>query len=352
MNIKLNKGHEMEEQLRAYFYQAGYFVARGVPFTYEGFDITDIDLWLYSRASSVTREISIVDIKNKKTPQAIERIFWAKGLSNAVNADSVIVATTDKRKEVKDFGKKLNVLVLDGIFLSKLSKADGFLRSRLSDEEFNNEISRYKFSKIDGDWKGKCLHAKSLLAKGLSFDSCNEWLNIAQFFINQSMTKPNHVEIALRCFYSVVSMLCIGIDFILKELSFLDHEDRQSKLIEGFTYGARGKDGIDKMLKLSLSLVEQFSPDGKSITNKVRARISNEFSSIPTKIIGEYFSKSDVGRSLFNVARDLDSLAMARAFEPHTNTSIEIRSLIGCLLDFWSIDRVDFAKNLENLKTN
>lgn len=69
----LSKGPKMEELLRNYFLKAGYYVVRGVPFIYEGFDITDIDLWLYGRASSVSREITIVDIKNRKTPQAIEK---------------------------------------------------------------------------------------------------------------------------------------------------------------------------------------------------------------------------------------------------------------------------------------
>ena len=76
----LLKGPRMEELLRSYFIKAGYYVARGVPFIYEGFDVTDIDLWLYSRTSSVSREITLVDAKNKKTPQAIERIFWVQGL--------------------------------------------------------------------------------------------------------------------------------------------------------------------------------------------------------------------------------------------------------------------------------
>lgn len=74
----LTKGPRMEELLRSYFLKTGYYVVRGVPFIYEGFDVTDIDLWLYSRTSSVSREVALVDAKNKKTPQAIERIFWVQ----------------------------------------------------------------------------------------------------------------------------------------------------------------------------------------------------------------------------------------------------------------------------------
>ncbi|AMO54948.1 hypothetical protein [Endozoicomonas montiporae] len=242
MTKKLSKGHEMEELLRSYFLQAGYYVMRGVPFQYEGFDVTDIDLWLYSRTSSVARNISIVDVKNKKTPQAIERIFWTKGLSEAINADNAIVATTERKPEVKDFGNKLDVLVLDGLFLSKLSKSESHFERRLSDEEFIELVQSYDLGKLDGDWKGKILACKSLLSNGLSFDTCNQWLNISKFFAEQVLTKPSRMETALRCFYFSLSLVAIGIDFILKELSFLDQQERIERLSEGFTYGSRGKE--------------------------------------------------------------------------------------------------------------
>ncbi|HDZ2802902.1 TPA: hypothetical protein RSS92_005430, partial [Klebsiella pneumoniae] len=160
---KINKGEVMEELLRDYFMQAGYYVVRGVPFVYEGFDITDIDLWLYSRTSSISREITIVDIKNKKTPQAIERIFWTKGLAEAVGANNAIVASTEKRSEVKDFGRKLNITVLDGNFLSKLQKSQTRLELRISDEELFYLFDSYGLGKLDGDWKQRILDSKGLL---------------------------------------------------------------------------------------------------------------------------------------------------------------------------------------------
>lgn len=342
-----SKGYEMEELLRSYFLQAGYYVSRGVPFSYEGFDVTDIDLWLYSRVSPVTRGITIVDIKNKKTPQAIERIFWAKGLAKAVKADNVIVATTDRRNEVKEFGKDLDVLVLDGVFLSKLSKSDGFLKNRLSDEEFIEEIESYGLGKLDGDWKGQILKSKGLLANGLSFDVCNQWLDVSKFFAEQILTKPSQIHIAYRCFYYVLSLFAIGVDYILKELSFLDHNERVEKLAEGFTYGSKGKDGLTKMLNLSLSLMEQFAPDSGVTSPLIKAQVTNEFESLPTHLIAEFFAKGDVGRSLLNIARELESYSMARQFVDHSNASLELRGFVGCLLDFWSIERRVFSSTLK-----
>ena len=70
------KGFDLEEALKVYFWQAGYFVVRGIPYRLNGEDVTDIDLWLYERPAASTRRRLIVDIKNRKSPKASERIIW------------------------------------------------------------------------------------------------------------------------------------------------------------------------------------------------------------------------------------------------------------------------------------
>ena len=246
-----SKGQDMEELLRDYFLKAGYFVIRGVPFVYEGFDVTDIDIWLYSRTSSVSREVTIVDSKNKKTPQAIERIFWVQGLRIATKSTNAIVATTDRRQEVKDFGRDIGVAVLDGSFLSRLVQANAKGSDRISDEDFHKQIDDYNLNKLDGDWKKRIKKSKSLLATPLSFDSCNEWLSQGRFFAEQAATKENHKEIALRCLYLIISFVAIAIDYNMKELSFLEALERSRLLKDGFTYGSRGSSGIKKILNIS-----------------------------------------------------------------------------------------------------
>ena len=63
----LFKGEMMEELLRNYFLNLGYFVVRGIKYRYNENDITDVDLFLYGRISSLSREKINVDVKNKKT---------------------------------------------------------------------------------------------------------------------------------------------------------------------------------------------------------------------------------------------------------------------------------------------
>ncbi|HEJ4442249.1 TPA: hypothetical protein ACXJS9_002690 [Pseudomonas aeruginosa] len=340
----LPKGPKMEELLRSYFLKAGYYVARGVPFVYEGFDVTDIDLWLYSRTSSVSREVALVDAKNKKTPQAIERIFWVQGLRIATKATNAIVATTEKRQEVKDFGRELGVLVLDGSFLGKLAKSEDPNATRLSDEEFFARINDYTLSKLDGDWRGRIVLSKSLLAKSLSFDSCNEWLGQGRFFAEQSITKGTQRETALRCLYLVCSFIAIAIDYSMKELSFHEQSERSELIKDGFTYGSRGSSGLKKVLNVAMALVEEHANDGPAISRQVRTSVEKQLAQLNTSILGDFFSKNDVTRTLFSVAREFEQLAMARDFNSHSTASIELRSTLFCLLDYWGVDRVMFSE--------
>lgn len=339
----LLKGPRMEELLRSYFLKAGYYVVRGVPFIYEGFDVTDIDLWLYSRTSSVSREITLVDAKNKKTPQAIERIFWVQGLRIATKATNAVVATTEKRQEVKDFGRELGVLVLDGTFLGKLDKTDDPNARRFSEEELFSKIDEYSLNKLDGDWRGRMVRAKSLLAKSLSFDSCNEWLSQGQFFAEQSITKSHQRETALRCLYMVCSFIAVAVDYCMKELSFHEQSERSTLIKDGFTYGSKGSTGLKKILNVAMGLIEQHANDGMAISRQVRSSIDRQLDALNTAILGEFFSKNDVARTLFSAAKEFEQMAMSRDFSSHANATPELRSILYCLLDFWEIDRVMFS---------
>jgi len=137
---------------------------------------TDVDLWLYARNSPLSRERVNVDIKNKKTPQALERIFWTKGLQTVLGLDSCVVATTDSRPDVRDFGLQHDVKVLDGKFLARLNKSTKSQQNRISEEEFLRELDDGSLGRLGGDWRGRYDLSKSRLLHSLSFDGCNAWL--------------------------------------------------------------------------------------------------------------------------------------------------------------------------------
>ncbi|OFK02367.1 hypothetical protein HMPREF2880_02540 [Neisseria sp. HMSC067G11] len=335
------KGMKAEELLRYYFLKSGYFVVRGVPYQYDGFDITDIDLFLYGRTSAFSREKIIVDIKNKKTPQALERIFWTKGLQQALGVDKAIVATTENRLSIVKYGKEQNVVVLNKDFLRRIDKYESeYKNNRLTDEEFYNLINSYSLQRLDGDWKGKIRTAKKLIPLGMSFDHINHWLETARFFAEQSITNIQYAEISLRCLYLICSFISIGIDYKMLDVSFSERSEKLKYLDEGFRYGSYGSAGINKIIQTSIKLVDSI-PNGAGIANQIREHLETGFNDDKFGILSDYFSRIDVSKNLFHLARTFEQLAMSKIFVHHSS-NIDVKSMLFLLLDFWGISRTKF----------
>jgi hypothetical protein len=112
---------------------------------------------------------------------------------------------------------------------------------------------------------------------------------------------------------------------------------------DGFTYGSKGSEGMKKIIDLAMSLVEQNAENGNLISSQVRNNIEKQLSLLNTKILGEYFAKTDVSKNLFIIAREFERLAMQREFSSHINSSIELRGMLLCIIDYWGMDRMLFT---------
>ena len=112
------KGSNLEEVVRTYFDRQGFFALRGVSYRYEDEQVTDIDVWLYGRQSASVRTRTIVDVKNKRSPKAFERILWTRGMQLALGCDRAIVATTDRSAKVARFANQQKVALLTKDFLT------------------------------------------------------------------------------------------------------------------------------------------------------------------------------------------------------------------------------------------
>lgn len=331
----------MEEALRAYFIAGGFYVLRGVRVRYHGGDVTDIDIWLYARTSPVSRHRVIVDAKNKKQPQAMERIFWAQGLQKVLGLDQAIVATTDKRDVVRDFGREHGVIVLDGSFILRLIKSQESSRDRISEEDFERLIDGYSLAKVSGDWKNRLRDSKALVTT-LDYNAVNHWLSDARFFLDQCFLMEKHRPMVMRLFYFTVSLFAIGIDYVLKELSFDDVAQRKRIIDDGLRHGTDRAAGVQRMLDVASGLAEQYLPDGKAAAHRIREGIKRDFADLRTSILAEYFSRASAAQSLFQAARELEAAAYRIVDIRPAQLSVGTQSLIGVLLDYWHIDRTRF----------
>jgi hypothetical protein len=336
---ELSKGYLLEELLRRYFIKSGYYTVRGVPFVYDGFEVTDIDIWLYDRPSSVSRHRIIVDCKNRNTPKAVERIFWTKGLQDVLAVDQAIVATTDKRPTATAFGREHNVLILDGTFLGRLQKSSEGFEERLTEEQFVELLAAYRPTKEGGDWKGRIRASKRPLIAGLGYNAINLWLSEAKYFAEQAQIIAIHREIACRVLYLLMSYIAIAFDFVMKDLSFSESAGKLSALNDGLRHGSQGAAGTKHILGLTMGLIEQFAPEQRAIIPGIRERFNRDLDALPTKVLAEYFAKAGVAQELFTVAKDLEAAAYATVFVPPDGLTVSAKGIMGVAFDFWGLDR-------------
>ncbi len=327
------KGPAAEEALRNYFLSIGYYVVRGVRFTYNQFDVTDVDLWLYSRNSPLSRERACVDIKNKKTPQALERIFWAKGLQVVLNLDSCIVATTDTRPDVSEFGLKHDVKVLDGKFLSRLTKSPRSHMDRISEEAFLDDLETGSLGRLGGDWRGRYEVSKSRLLHSLNFDGCNAWLEDINYLLCQM---ASGIEV-WRLLYASCSHLLIAVDFILREFVTEDQEQRRQVIERGIRYGVSGQAFTENVGRMAAALVESVAAQ-PGLSETLQRELRAQAASVRADLLAEFFSKT-AGASLFEIALTFEEAAFSPQVAKPSSMPTASQAVIGVLSDFCGIDR-------------
>lgn len=327
---QLFKGELMEEKLRSYFLNSGYYVVRGVKYEFESNEITDIDLFLYGRVSSLSRERTNVDIKNKKSPKAFERILWAKGLQALLGFDNCVVATTDRKEVIRKFGYNHNATVLDGSFLQKLTHKS----NRLSEEELLQLLGFFRsFNQFrNQNWKNLYEKSKSRLLNELDFSGYNSTLILLQYFIKKCFDQQKR-ETALRATYIILSHSLLILDYILKDIAFLDQEKRKSILNDGFKYGNLGKEGVDKTIEMALRI---------SNSTMSVSQIKKSIDSTEMDILKEYFSKVENIKTIFRCSISFENNAFNKELISPNNLDFELKSTLTIMLDYFKIGRKDF----------
>jgi len=338
MNEQLLKGPDAEEALRNYFLSIGFFVIRGCKFKFNRCDVTDVDLWLYGRSSAISRERLNVDIKNKRSPQALERIFWAKGLQSVLNLDGCIVATNDNRPDVREFGLQHQVKVLDGRFMGRLTKSSRSHLNRITEEQFFREIEQASLGKLGGDWKGRYEASKTRMLTTLTFDGCNAWLEDIGYFLGQLQSSLSNTTPAWRMIYTFCAHFLVSVDFILREHVAVEQEQRRVLLDSGFRYGVAGKSFTEKVGRMAAALVDGFVSQ-PGLADTIQFELNQQAAGVKAEILAEFFSKGITQSGLFETARELESAAFRIQIPVPSSLTATVQSLLGVLADFHGLDR-------------
>ena len=333
-----NKGANLEEVVRAYFAQQGFYALRGVDFRFENENVTDIDVWLYGRHSVSVRTRTIVDVKDKRSPKAFERILWARGMKIALGCDRAIVATTNSNPTAKRFAQEQNVGLLHKDFLRRLQDNID-TSSRVTAEQFADLIKLYAEQKLDGDWLGCLADAKSALVSLNGYPAFNKAISSFQFFADRVGTRPKHKQQAVRSAYVTAGLACIALDSALEQTLYENPSRRYEAIANGVTYGDAGDAKVQNSIDTVLDVISSSMDNGRVISRQAKDSLDELFKNVRADIIAEYFSCEHNAASLFSVAKELDDRAHCADNKQVQVLSAEAKSVLGVFADFVQVKR-------------
>lgn len=331
-----DRGGAAEENLRAYFLDAGYFVIRGGKITYQQNDVTDVDLWLYAKPTHISRERACVDAKYKEKPKALERILWAKGLQSVLGLDRCIVATTDKREVVRAFGERHGVAVLDGYLFAEIQLRKP-AATRLSQEELLATWSDQSVGKLGGDWRGKVEGGSSRVVAALDFDTANDLLHRIGFFAEKLIVSRSVAS--CRAVYLLASYLLVTLDYRLSQLALQPPPIRRTVVIEGLRFGQQGAAHTRQVFDMATSMVESYAP---GVRGRIQAEARRQYDAIPADALADFLLKQSVQAQLFDLARNFEALAFAPSLTRPASLDTAHQSILSAVLDFLRIGRNAF----------
>jgi hypothetical protein len=336
--VQPDKGGMAEEALRSYFRSLGSFVLRGVPIREGRDDITDVDLWTYTRASVHARHISIVDIKNKKRAKGYERVIWFRGLQSALKADEAIIATTAGRENLKPFADRMGVRLLSHqVFQAVVARFSGDA-DRISSEELDQ---MWKSARIDSATPLNVRMRNNLeeVGLGISFTALNTWIDEAAFLLTRALDHERSPGPVTRAVLLCSALVAIGGDYLGRELSFSDQDSRRSHFRNGLIFGRSEPNAAKSYLGFAEKLVTDFVDRTGAAASTIRTGFNRAAEHLPVNQFIEFFARPTAGRELMDAALQLENAAFARTLPIIAQLPPEAKTVCLLIADYAGIER-------------
>jgi len=348
---EIDKGGRAEEALREYFRGSGSYVMRGIPVREDGEDVTDIDLWIYTRASAHSRHVAIADIKNKKRSRAFERVVWVKGLQAALGADEAIIATQASKGSAQSFASRLGVRTISGSVLSAIVNRYSINEERLSLEELNDNWK--SINNGTSSIKSIIETIKNEISSGLTFQALNRCVDEASALFLLSVERERNLSgPIMRAAFLCTSLVTIIADYLGKEHSFSDQNTRQNFFRQGLIFGRSDEGATKSYMDFAEHVATEFiDPSGASAA-KIRKSFERAVEAMPVQSLVDLFSKPTAGSELFKAALALEHSAFAvKPLRPSELESIEAKAVIGIICDYAGLRRKDIMGSYDRGST-
>ncbi len=335
-----DKGGRAEECLAEYFRQLGSFVVRGVPVREGQDEVTDIDLWVYTRATAHARHVAIVDIKNKKRGKAFERAIWVKGLQIALGADEAIIASQGVKDTAQRFSDRMKVRVIPRSLFDAIIKRYDQNNERLSSEEIEAEVSGIVLDRVN--LKKRWENLKTEISTGIDFRSLNIWLDEAADLLRLAIERERDGGPITRSAYFCCSLVAVAADFLGKEHSLSETTVRRDFFRQGLLFGRTDFDARAAYLQFAEQLVTEYLDPTGSSASQIRTSFDKAVEKMPVQGLADFFARPHAGSDLLRAAVTLDEAAHARfPTPPRQLQCAEAKMVIGLVGDYAGLRRRD-----------
>jgi len=141
-------GSDFEYLVATYFQLQGYLVRKGLLYNENHLEITDIDIYAIKFIKPFLSNSIVCDCKDKSRPKPVERIFWAKGIGEFLNADNTFVALPKVPWKIIEFAAKKNIKVLTRDMLENYINYTTISPYGLADKKFYIPFYKKSFNVV------------------------------------------------------------------------------------------------------------------------------------------------------------------------------------------------------------
>lgn len=339
----LGKGPAAEEALRFYFRQLGAYVVRGVKVRAGKDHVTDIDLWVYTRASMDARHIAIVDIKNKKRAKGYERLIWLKGLQSAIGADEAIVATTASKEELAPFASRMGLKLLSPQVFKAVMNRYSTINDRLSSEDLEK---MWRNIKIEGNESLAARMETNLveIGIGLGFSALNIWIDEAAKLLVYCHDHERNLGAVARAVLLCASLVAIAADYVGRNTAFSDTDSRKKYFREGLVFGNSAEGASDRYLVFAERVITDYLDKTGAAASTIRAGFQRSVESLPVGPFIDFFARPASGREMLEAANQLEAAAFSKNTPDFSQLPPEGKTVIALLIDYAGLDRRKFLR--------
>ena len=250
-------GSEFEYLVATYFQLQGYLVRKGLLYYENHSAITEIDIYAIKFIRPFLSNTVVCDCKDKAKPKPVERILWAKGIGEFLNADNIFVALPKVSWEIINFASKKNIKVLTKDMLEESIKSAGVSPYSLADKDFYIPFYKKSFNLVQKNKELKAVidDVRSLYIRENSYVALNRaFMLIKKIREKLDLFDRNDVlyETWRYLLFELIVLVSLHITKIAYLCSGLREDIRDKHILMKLTFGESDPKKAKEILQLAL----------------------------------------------------------------------------------------------------